>query len=85
MGIWGSVIEKAQKWVLSVAGVVTAVFGIYLYGRQQGSLREAQKAAEKDRQNARIIEDAADRARRADGDNIPAIERLRKHKRLRDL
>lgn len=85
MGIWGSVIDKTHKWILSIAGIVTAAFGIYLYGRQQGSLKEAQKAAEKDRQNARRIEDAADRARRADGDNLPAIERLRKHKRLRDL
>ena len=85
MGIWESVIDKTYKWILSVAGIVTAVFGIYLYGRQQGSLKEAQKAAEKDQENARRIEDAADRARRVDGDNLPAIDRLRKHNRLRDF
>jgi cytochrome c biogenesis protein CcdA len=85
MGIWGSVIDKTHKWILSVAGIVTAAFGIYLYGRQQGSLKEAQKAAEKDQQNARKIEDAADRVRRADGDNLPPVERLSKYKRIRDL
>jgi hypothetical protein len=81
MAIWYSVIEKAQGWILSAAGVVTAVFGIYLYGSRQGSLRQAQKAAEQDRQNARKIEDAADQARDTDiGD--PA-EFLRKRGRIR--
>lgn len=82
MVIWGSVVEKAQRWILSVAGVITAVFGIYLYGSRQGSLKQAQKAAEKDRQNARKIENAADQARSTDiGD--PA-EFLRKRGRIRD-
>lgn len=80
MAIWISVIEKAQKWALAVAGVFTAAIGIYLYGRQQGSLREAQKAAEKDRQNARKIEDAADQARANNGD---PVERLSKHGAIR--
>jgi len=81
MAIWYSAIEKTQKWFLSVAGVITAVFGIYLYGSRQGALREAQKAAEKDRKNARRIEDVADKARTVDGD---PVERLRKHGQLRD-
>lgn len=82
MAIWYSVIEKTQKWFLAAAGVITAALGIYLYGRQQGSLKQAQKAAEKDRENARKVEDKADQARATDiGD--PA-EFLRKRGKLRD-
>jgi hypothetical protein len=81
MVIWRSLVESTNKLFLSVAGVITAVFGIYLYGSRQGALREAQKAAEKDRQNARKIENAADQARATDiGD--PA-EFLRKRGKLR--
>jgi hypothetical protein len=77
MAIWLSV----RKWVIGAAAAISAVVGIYLYGRSSGALREAQKAAEKDRKNARRIEDAADKARTVDGD---PVERLRKHKQLRD-
>ena len=81
MVIWGSVIEKAQKWVLSIVGIATAAVSIYLYGRNAGALRQAQKAEQQDRDNARRIEDAADSARTNSGD---AVDRLRKHGKLRD-
>lgn len=81
MAIW----LKLKKWVIGAAAAVAAVVGIYLYGRSSGSLRQKHKAAQDDRNTARRIEDAADRARRADGDNTPAVERLRRANRLRDL
>lgn len=81
MVIWGSVIDKAQKWLLSVIGIATAAVSIYLYGRNAGALRQAQKAEQKDRDNARKIEDAADSARTHAGD---PVERLHKHGRIRD-
>ena len=82
MGIWGSVVDKVGKWWLSLAGVVTAAFSIYLYGRSAGAARAEQKAAEADRKQARKVEDEADKARAVDiGD--PA-EFLKKRGRLRD-
>jgi hypothetical protein len=77
MAIW----LKFKGWLIAAVAAVSAVMGIYLYGRRQGSLREAEKAAEKDRQNARRVEDAADNARTITGD---PVERLRQHKKLRD-
>ena len=84
MAWWGSLAIKFKAWALAIGAAIAAVFGVYLYGRHSGSLREMQKAAERDRKRSREIEDAADRARRADGDNIDPVERLRKSKRLRD-
>jgi uncharacterized membrane protein YdjX (TVP38/TMEM64 family) len=81
MAIWGSVVDKLGKWWLSVAGVVTAAFSIYLYGRSTGSARAQQKAAEADQKQAKKVEDNADKARASDiGD--PA-EFLRRRGRLR--
>jgi len=74
-------ITRFQSWIVGVLAAFSAAVGIYLYGRQQGSLREAQKAAERDRQNARRVEDAADKARTNTGD---AVDRLRQHGKLRD-
>ena len=81
MGIF----DNIKNWVLSIGAGLVGMIGVYLYGRNSGSLREMQKQAEADREKARKIEDAADRARRVDGDNVDATERLRKYKRLRDL
>lgn len=82
MVIWGSVVEKLGKWWVSLASIVTAAAGIYLYGRRAGSARAELKAAEADRKQARRVESAADQARNSDiGD--PA-EFLRKRGRLRD-
>jgi hypothetical protein len=77
MAIW----LRFKQYILAAAAAISALVGVYLYGRQQGSLRAAQKAAERDRQNARRIEDAADKARTVDGD---PVERLRKYGKLRD-
>jgi uncharacterized membrane protein YdjX (TVP38/TMEM64 family) len=82
MVIWESVVGKLGKWWLSVAGIVTAAFSIYLYGRNTGSARAQQKAAEADQKQARKVEHEADKARASDiGD--PA-EFLRQRGRLRD-
>jgi hypothetical protein len=81
MAIW----LKFKGYIVAVMGALTAIFGVYLYGRNSGR-KDTQ--IEHDRANikkSREIEDAADQARRADGDNLPAVERLRKYKRLRDL
>jgi hypothetical protein len=81
MAIW----LKLKGYIIAVMGVLSAIFGVYLYGRNSGKRDtriEQERATVK---QARKIEDAADRARRADGDNLPAIERLRRAKRLRDL
>jgi hypothetical protein len=76
-----AILTRLRGWIIGAVAAISAVIGIYLYGRSAGSLREAQKAAERDRQNARRIEDAADKARTNDGD---PVERLRKHGHLRD-
>ena len=78
MAIW---LLKFREWIVVALAAISAVVGVYLYGRQQGSYREAQKAAERDQQNARRVEDAADKARTVNGD---PVERLRKHGRIRD-
>jgi hypothetical protein len=77
MAIW----LKLKNWVVASAAGISALIGIYLYGRRQGSLREAQKAAQRDRKQAKRVEHAADKARTIDGD---PVERLRKHNRIRD-
>jgi predicted nucleic acid-binding protein len=78
MAIW---LLKFREWAVMALAAISAVVGVYLYGRQQGSHREAQKAAERDQQNARRVEDAADKARTVNGD---PIKRLRKHGNIRD-
>lgn len=77
MAIW---LIKFREWIVVAVAGISAVIGIYLYGRQQGSFKEAQKAAERDQQNARRVEDAADKARTVDGD---PVKRLRKHNAIR--
>jgi hypothetical protein len=81
MAIW----LKLKGYILALGAALAAIFGVYLYGRNSGR-KDTQ--IEHDRANikkSREIEDAADQARRADGDNLPAVERLRRYKRLRDL
>jgi hypothetical protein len=81
MAIW----LKFKGYILALGAALAAIFGVYLYGRNSGR-KDTQ--IEHDRANikkSREIEDAADQARRADGDNLPAVERLRRYKRLRDL
>jgi len=81
MAIW----LKFKGYIMALGAALTALFGVYLYGRNSGR-KDTQ--IEHDRANikkSREIEDAADRARRADGDNLPAVERLRRASRIRDL
>jgi hypothetical protein len=85
MAIWYSVIDKTQKWFLAVAGVIGSALAIYAYGRHRGSEDLEIEMERADHDKAQKIEDAADKARRADGNNVIPIERLRRYKRIRDL
>ena len=81
MAIW----LKFKAYILAFGAGLTALFGVYLYGRHRGSEDTEIEMERADNAKARTIEDAADRARRADGDNLPAVERLRRAKRIRDF
>jgi hypothetical protein len=81
MAIW----LRFKVYILAITGTLSALFGVYLYGRNRGSTDTKVKIERADHAKSKQIQDAADRARRADGDNLPAIERLRRAKRLRDL
>lgn len=78
------ILTKFQNWIIAVAGVIGSALMIYAYGRHRGSEDTENEIQRADYEKARKIEDAADRARRADGDNVPAIERLQRYGRLRD-
>ena len=81
MAIW----LKFKGYIIAVMGALSAIFGIYLYGRHSGALDIQMRQERANLKKSREIEDAADRVRRADGDNMPAIERLRRYKRIRDI
>jgi hypothetical protein len=81
MAIW----LKFKGYILAFGAGLTALFGVYLYGRSHGYSKAKTDAQKADNEQARKVEDAADRARRADGDNMPAVERLRRAKRIRDF
>ena len=76
---------RFKGWIIAIAGSLLAALSIYFVGRSHGHSKAKTDAREADHAQARKIEDLADRVRRADGDNLTAIERLSKHKRLRDL
>lgn len=81
MAIW----LKFKGYIVAVMGALMGLWGIYMYGRRTGS-RDTQ--IEHDRASVKKsmeIEDAADRARRADGNNFTAVERLRRYKSIRDI
>jgi hypothetical protein len=78
MAIW----LRFKFYILSIGAAIAAIFGIYFYGRKTGTAQEMERQTEADRKQARNIENAADNARDIDSD---PIERLRKHKKLRDL
>ncbi|MFO8165900.1 MAG: hypothetical protein R6T98_15370 [Desulfatiglandales bacterium] len=67
---------------MSALGVI---WGIYMYGRRTGSEDTQIEHERANIKKSREIEDAADRVRRADGNNLTPVERLRRYKRLRDL
>jgi hypothetical protein len=73
---------RFKVYILSIGAALAAVAGIYFYGRKTGAYNEMERQAEADRKKSREIENAADNARDIDAD---PLERLRKHKKLRDL
>ena len=81
MAIW----LKFKGYIVAVMGALTAIFGIYMYGRRTGSQDTQIEHERANIKQSREIEDAADRVRRADGNNFTPIERLRKYKKLRDI
>ena len=81
MAIW----LRFKGYLIAVAGAILGVISIYVYGRKQGYNDAENDVKEADNAQARTIENLADRVRRADGNNVTAIERLRVAKRLRDL
>ena len=81
MAIW----MKFKGYLIALAGAVLGVLSVYFIGRSHGHNKAKTDAREADNAQARKIEDLADRVRRADGDNATAVERLSKHKRLRDI
>jgi hypothetical protein len=81
----GMIWTRFHAWIMSLAGVVASGLAIYAYGRKRGSDDTQIEHERANIKKSREIEDAADRARRADGDNLPAVERLRRASRLRDL
>jgi|AntAceMinimDraft_5_1070358.scaffolds.fasta_scaffold615946_1 hypothetical protein len=81
MAIW----LRFKGYIIGFVGLVAGVLAIYFAGNRNGVQNEFNRQAKADAKQARTIEDAADLVRKHDGDNVDAIERLRKHKRLRDL
>jgi len=76
---------KFKGYIIGIASVIASVVAIYWAGRRQGYNSAENDAREADHEQARKIEDIADRVRNADGNNVTAIERLRVARKLRDL
>ena len=81
MAIW----LKLKGYIVAIMGVLSAILAIYMYGRRTGSQDTQIEHERANIEKSREIEDAADRVRRADGDNHTPVERLRRYKRIRDL
>lgn len=81
MAIW----LKLKGYVIATVSALGVIWGIYMYGKRTGSQDTQIEHERANIKKSREIEDAADRARRADGNNHSPIERLRRYKRLRDL
>ena len=81
MAIW----LKFKGYIIAFTGALMGLWGIYMYGRHSGALDTQMRQERANLKKSREIEDAADRVRRADGDNMPPIERLRRYKRIRDI
>jgi hypothetical protein len=80
MWIW----LKFKGYIIAALAVVTGVLAIYFTGKRDGVNNEFNRQSDIDRQQSRKIQDAADRVRRAGRSDESAIERLRKHSKLRD-
>jgi hypothetical protein len=81
MAIW----LKFKSYIIAFTGALMGLWGIYMYGRRTGSQDTQIEHERANIKKSREIENAADRARRADGDNYTPIERLRRYKRIRDI
>lgn len=81
MAIW----LKLKGYVIAAVSALGVIWGIYMYGRRRGSEDTQIEHERANIKKSREIEDAADRVRRADGNNLTPIERLRRYKRLRDI
>jgi len=81
MAIW----LRFKAYILAFGAGLTALFGVYLYGRSHGYSKAKTDAQKADNEQARKIEDAADRVRRNDGSGASPTERLHKYNRLRDV
>ena len=77
MAIW----LRFKVWVLGSLAALGAILAIYLTGRKDGAKSESNKRDMVDRDTARRVENAADKARTIHGD---PVDRLRRHNRLRD-
>lgn len=81
MAIW----LRFKALIIAVGAAIAAVIGVYFYGKRSGALDEMQRQTKADQDNARRIEDAADKARFDRIDTVnDAIEQLRHSKKLRD-
>lgn len=81
MAIW----LKIKGYLIAAVSALGFIWGIYIYGRRTGSEDTQIEHERANIKKSREIEDAADRVRRADGNNLTPVERLRRYKRLRDL
>jgi len=81
MAIW----LKFKSYIIAFTGALMGLWGVYMYGRRTGSQDTQIEHERANIKKSREIENAADRARRADGDNYTPIERLRRYKRIRDV
>jgi hypothetical protein len=80
MAIW----LRFKAAILALGAGLAALFGVYLYGRSTGKQDTKDKIERADHAKSRQIQDAADRARRAEGGGLSAADRLRKYRKLRD-
>jgi hypothetical protein len=76
---------KFKAQIIALGAGLVALVGIYWAGKRSGAKDERIEQERADAEQARRIQDVADRARRADGDNLPPVERLQRAKRIRDL
>ena len=79
MAIW----LKFRGYIVAAVSTVLASLSIYFIGRRSGAKDEQIKRERADFRQSRKIQDKADAVRRA-ADKPPAIDRLRRYKRLRD-
>jgi hypothetical protein len=75
---------KFKGYIIAALAAVAGVLTIYFAGKREGVNNEFNRQSDIDRQQSRKIQDAADKVRRAGRSDGSAVERLRKHSKLRD-